>query len=158
MGYKRMDFEERMEIFRLCYKEGMKRSEIAKALGRNPSSISREMAKGTNDKGEYDPVFGDDKSISARESQVPKLKMSESAWKLVGKKLELHWSPERIERWLWKEYPMHSMSAKTIYDYIQLKKLALKNLRLNGKKRKSAGSEEKRGKIPNMTLMDERSV
>jgi IS30 family transposase len=159
MGYKRIDFAERMEIFRLCYKEGMKRSEIAEALCRSPSSIGNEIAKGINHKGEYDPVVANDKNISARKSQVPQLKMTEAAWKLTEKKLELHWSPEQIEKWLKKEYPIHSMSAKTIYDYIhvhmkgELKKLALKDLRLKGKKRKS---EEKRGKIPDMTLISER--
>jgi IS30 family transposase len=162
MGYKRIDMEERMEIFRLYYKEGMKRSEIALALKRNPSSIGKEIAKGTNNKGEYNPVLSNDKSILARKVQVPQLKMTEAAWKLVRKKLERHWSPEQIEKRLKKEYPMHGMSAKTIYNYIhihmkgELKKLALKDLRLKGKKRKNAESEEKRGKIPNMTLISER--
>jgi IS30 family transposase len=154
--------EERMEIFRLYYKEGMKRSQIAKTIGRSPSSINAEIAKGQNKKGEYDPVVAERESISARNSQVPQLKMTDRAWKLVEKKLKLHWSPEQIEQWLKQEYPMHSMSAKTIYDYIHLHmkgelwKLALKDLRLKGKKRKISGSVEKRGKIPNMTLISER--
>jgi IS30 family transposase len=162
MGYKRVDFEERMEIFRLYYKEGMKRSEIAKALKRNPSSIGREIAKGMNDAEEYDPLLSNNKSILARESQVPRLKMTEAAWELVKKKLELHWSPEQIERWLKKEYSIYSMTAKTIYNYIhlhmkgELKKLALTDLRLKGKKRKSSACVEKRGKIPDMTLISER--
>jgi IS30 family transposase len=115
-----------------------------------------------NDMGEYDFVRADKKSMSARRSQVRQLKMSGDAWKLVEKKLMLHWSPEQIEQWLKQEYPMHSMSAKTIYNYIhlhmkgELKKPALKDLRLKGRKRKSGKIEEKRGKIPNMTLISER--
>ena len=52
------------------------------------------------------------------------------------------------------------MSDKTIYNYVhfhirgELKKLALKDLRLKVKKRKSANKDEKRGKlkdIPSLT-------
>jgi IS30 family transposase len=38
----------------------------------------------------------------------------------------------------------------------ELKKLALKDLRLREKKRKAGNAEEKRGKMPEMTLIDSR--
>ncbi|GHV57606.1 hypothetical protein AGMMS49579_23720 [Spirochaetia bacterium] len=56
------------------------------------------------------------------------------------------------------DYPEHTMSGKTIYNYVQLhmkgelKKLALEDLRQRGKPRKSGNTAEKRGKIPEMTL------
>jgi IS30 family transposase len=54
------------------------------------------------------------------------------------------------------------MSGKTIYNYVffhmkgELKKLALKDLRLRGKERKEGKGGEKWGKIPEMTLIDSR--
>jgi IS30 family transposase len=55
------------------------------------------------------------------------------------------------------------MSAKTIYHYIHfdlkgaLKKIALEDLRQKGKKRrKNTGKGETRGKISEMTLIDQR--
>jgi len=53
------------------------------------------------------------------------------------------------------------VSGKTIYNYLhfhmkgELKKLALQKLRQKGKKRSTKGVE-KRGKLANITLIDER--
>jgi IS30 family transposase len=89
--------------------------------------------------------------------------MTDEIWEMVKPKLEKRWSPEQIEEWLKKEYPCYPMSAKTIYNYIhfhlkgELKKIALGDLRQKGKKRrKTAETAEKRGKISEMTLIDER--
>jgi IS30 family transposase len=52
--------------------------------------------------------------------------------------------------------------GKTIYNYVffhmkgELKKPALQDLRLRGKKRKGGKAAEKRGKLPEMTLIDTR--
>ena len=54
------------------------------------------------------------------------------------------------------------MSGKTIYNYVnfhmkgELKKVALKDFRQNGKKRKASNKQEKRGTLKNMALIDER--
>ena len=107
-------------------------------------------------------MYADAENAKARKRQCGSLKMTKQAWELAKPKLEKRWSPEQVAEWLKKEYPEHAMSAKTIRNYItyhikgELKRLAVEDLRQRGKKRKKAGSEEKRGKIPEMTLIDER--
>jgi IS30 family transposase len=49
-----MDLVERMGIFRLLYLEKQTKSRIAAMLGREPSTIGRELAKGM-DRGMYNP-------------------------------------------------------------------------------------------------------
>ena len=161
MGCKRMSLEERMDIFRLLYVERLKPAYIGKQLNRSPSSISREIARGI-DQGAYNPFIAEIRHLEARKTQRPPLKMTAKAWLLVKPKLELRWSPEQIARWLKSEYPEHTMSGKTIYNYVyvhlkgELKKVALEDLRRRGKARKKGGRVEKRGKIPAMTLIDQR--
>jgi IS30 family transposase len=81
---------------------------------------------------------------------------------VIKPKLESRWSPDQIAKWLKNHYPEHSVSGKTIYNYLnfhmrgELKKLTLKDLRQHGKKRKASNSDEKRGKLKDITLIDER--
>jgi IS30 family transposase len=156
-----MTLVERMDIFRLLYVERRKPSAIAAALNRRSSSITRELEKGM-DKGMYNPILAEARHLEARKNQRPRLKMTDEAWNKVRSQLEKRWSPEEAAKWLKKEYPCCAMSGKTIYNYVffhmkgELKKLALRDLRLRGKKRKAGKGAEKRGKIPEMTLIDTR--
>jgi len=162
MSYQRITLEEREEIFRLRYIERQTLGEIGEQLGKDKSSISRELKRGRKNR-IYNPLDGEAARMNGRKSQCPKLKMTDEAWSLVKPKLEKRWSPEEIEQWLSKEYPEHAMSGKTIYNYLrfhmkgELKKLALSELRQKGKKRRKSGeAAEKRGKITEMTLIDQR--
>ena len=161
MSYNRITFKERLEIFKLLYVERKKPSAIAKILNRSASTISREINKGT-ESGDYNPFEREFLHLKARRYQCPHLKIDKESWKYIKSKLELRWSPKEIAYWLKEEHPEHSMCGKTIYNFIhfhlrgELKKLAIKDLRRRGKKRKSSGIEEKRGKISGMTLIDER--
>jgi IS30 family transposase len=159
MSYKRMTLVERMDIFRLLYGEKQTKSKVAALLGRKPSTIGREIEKGM-DKGMYNPLMAEMEHLRARKQQSPKLKIDDEVWNLIKPQLEQRWSPEEIAKWLKADYPEHSMSGKTIYNYVQfhmkgeLKKLALEDLRQRGKPRKKGNAAEKRGKIPEMTLID----
>ena len=161
MGYQRMSFEERMSIFKMLYIQKKSTSETAVELQRAVSTVTREIKKGL-DSGAYNPFIAELEHLKSRRFQSPRLKVDAAVWKLIKPKLELRWSPDQIAKWLKSEYPYHAMSGKTIYNYIhfhmrgELKRLALKDLRQRGKKRKASHTEEKRGKIPNMTLIDER--
>jgi IS30 family transposase len=156
-----MTFTERMDIFRLLYLEKQTKPKIASLPGRKPSAISRELAKGM-DKGMYNPVMAETGHPRARKQQRPKLKIDDEARGLIKPQLELRWSPEEIAKRLKAGYPDHTMSGKTIYNYVrfhmkgELKKLALEDLRRRGKRRKKGDTAEKRGKIPAMTLIDTR--
>jgi transposase, IS30 family len=161
MSYQRMTFKERMDIFRMFHLQKLSKSEIAQKLGRAVSSISREIDHGA-DSGSYNPFIAEYSHLKQRRHQCPSLKVDSEAWRLIKPQLELRWSPDEIAKWLKNEYPEYSMSGKTIYNYIHfhmagsLKKLALSDLRQRGKKRKSTTSDDKRGKIQGMTLIDER--
>ena len=130
MSYRRITLEEREAIFYLRYVEHQTLREIGERLGKDKSSISREIRRGTKN-GMYNPLTGEKARQNGRKRQCPKLKMTGAAWRLVKPILEKRWSPEEIEQWLWEEYPEHLMSAKTIYNYPhfhlkgELKQLAL---------------------------------
>ena len=150
-----------MSIFQMLYTQEMKPTEIAGRLNRSVSTITRELKRGI-DEGNYNPILAEYAHLLQRRYQVPKLKVDNAVWKIIKPKLESRWSPEQIAQWLKSDYPEHTVSGKTIYNYVhfhmrgELKKLALKDLRQHGKKRKSAHSEQKRGKLKDITLIDER--
>ncbi|GMO42203.1 MAG: IS30-like element IS30 family transposase [Treponemataceae bacterium] len=161
MSYQRMTLVERMDIFRLMYVQRLKPSAIAAALNRAPSSITRELEKGM-DNGMYNPILAETRHLEERRNRRPGLKMTDEAWNIVKPQLEQRWSPEEVAQWLKKEYPEYAMCGKTIYNYVffhmkgELKKLALQDFRRRGKARKAGKKGEKRGKIPDMTLIDSR--
>jgi IS30 family transposase len=161
MSYQRMTFKERMDIFRMFHLQKLSKSKIAQKMGRAVSSISREIDRGA-DSGSYNPFIAEYSHLMQRRHQCPSLKVDSEAWRLIKPQLESRWSPDEIAKWLKTEYPEYDMSGKTIYNYIHfhmagsLKKLALKDLRQRGKKRKSSTNDDKRGKIQGMTLIDER--
>jgi len=119
-SYKRITFAERLDIFKFLYIEKLKPSQIAKLLNRKPSTIIREIAKGMDSNGVYSPSVAEMRHLKAMRNRRPRLKMTEEAWKQVKPKLELRWSPEQIAKWLKREHPEHSMSVKTIYNYLSL--------------------------------------
>jgi IS30 family transposase len=162
MSYSRMTFAERMDLFRLFHAGKLNQTQIARKLNRSVSGISRELSRGS-DSGAYNPFISEMLHLNARRHQCPQLKVPGKTWNLIKPKLELRRSPEEIARWLAAEYPEYTVSGKTIYNYVhfhmkgELKKLALSELRQRGKSRKKREQGDNRGKIPGMTLIDERS-
>jgi len=157
MSYRRMTFRERMSIFNMLYVQRQKPSKIASNLNRSVSTITREIERGL-DAGDYNPLISEYEYLKMRRHQSPKLKIDREAWRLIKPKLEYRWPPDEIAKCLKIEYPYHAMSGKTIYNYLhfhmrgELKKLALKNLRQHGRHRKVVNSDEKRGKLKDITL------
>lgn len=82
--------------------------------------------------------------------------------------LQKRWSPREVQKRLEKEYPLDMsmrISHEAIYRYLyvlprgELKKTLIKALRQEHayrRKRRKDGSEEKRGRIPNMISIEER--
>ena len=158
-----MTFNERMCIFNLLYIQKQNASGIAHNLNRSVSTITRELKRGL-DNGNYSPLLAEYEHLRMRKNQCPKLKIDTFTWNLIKPKLEIRWSPDEIAKWIKKEYPYKAMSGRTIYNYLhfhmrgELKKLALKDLRHHGKQRKAMNTNEKRGKLKDITLIDERPV
>jgi transposase, IS30 family len=162
--YRRISEIDREEIS-IYQNRGETQEAIAKRIGVSQSAICRELQKGA-DRGSYNPFLANRNSRIQAQNRRPELKINSPTWKIIENHLAIHWSPFQIADFL-HHYPKDDtvtpVSEKTIYNYIhfhmkgELQKLALKELRQKGKKR-AKKAEEKRGKLSNMTLIDERPV
>ena len=160
-GYKRTTVGNRERI--LVLKQlGYTQQEIAEDLGKDQSTISRELQKG-RDGTVYNPILAQRVTEERAKERIPELKIDTPTWRVINNHLGLRWSPRQVAEFLRGEGNDDTITPvieKTIYNYIELhmkgelKKLALQDLRQRGKARK--GTPERRGKLPNMTLIDER--
>lgn len=90
----RLDQEERYQIYAMK-RAGFSQKAIADELGRNSSTICRELKRNTGKKG-YRPKQAHEKAI-AREANKPKSrKVSAALLFKINEKLQLDWSPEPI--------------------------------------------------------------
>ncbi len=91
---------------------------IAAALGRAPSTISREIRRNDAPRG-YRASQADQAAWDrGHRSQVCKLVQNRALAHLVAHKLRLEWSPEQIAGWLKRAYPgdeAFQVSHETIY-------------------------------------------
>lgn len=161
-NYNRISSKIREEIMIYCA-NGDNQETIAKKTGYSQSAISRELKKG-EDRGAYNPFLAQRNTDNYAKSRSRALKINESTWQVIQNHLAIRWSPYQIADFLQKsanDATVVPVSEKTIYNYLhfhmkgELKKLALKELRQKGKKR-SPKNAEKRGKLANITLIDER--
>lgn len=140
---------------------------IAKALGRSTSTISRELARGTNKRGYYIASTADRAARErATRPKEAKLVVHEKLRTFVQDRLEQNHSPEQISRSLEREFPDDPemrVSHETIYLslYVQsrgaLKRELTQHLRTGRALRKGhRKAEERRGRIPNMINISER--
>ena len=162
--YRHITMEER-ELISKMHHEGKKQSEIAKLLGRDKGTISRELQR--NASTEYDcytPCQAQRRSDDRRKkaSRRPRLK-NETVRIYVREKLALGWSPELIAGRLPLEQPEQSISYEAIYQYIYHPKTEdgeelIASLRRAHKKRKqkSVVRKARKTKIPNRVPIDAR--
>jgi IS30 family transposase len=124
------------------------KSEIARLMGRDRSTIYREIERNTGGRG-YRPKQAQRKADERRlrcrrESKMndPKLKSS------VRRLLKKAWSPDQIARWLRRKFPRDPekhVSHQTIYTWIAQEAPELRaHLRRDGKRR---SGPEKRGQL-----------
>lgn len=147
--YRHFAQDERNELS-ILLKKGYSLRDIARALGRNPASVSREL-KRNNVKGRYDPQKAKDKARVRRlysKYQGMKIRKNPELEKYIHEKLPLGWSPEMIAGRLKteKEIPI---SHKTIYKYLYRNPVGwslCRYLKHRGKKRKKQ-KESKWGEI-----------
>jgi len=112
--------------------------ETARALGRAPSTVSREVRR-NGGYARYRAVEADKSAWDrGRRPKQCKLALNGRLARLVAAKLKMNWSPEQIAGWLKAEYPRderYHVSHETIYQslFIQargaLKKELLQHLR-----------------------------
>jgi IS30 family transposase len=168
MRYKHLNIIEREKIL-LNFAKGLSISEIAKIVGRNKSTISRELKR--NGK-EYSPSKAQNAYCKRRKKSCQMKKLADPKFFAIVKNLflNLHWSPEQIANRL-KLESEYCISYRTIYRAIysgmfdtaeqkrsQGNRGARRKLRHKGKPRRPKGYESNRGKIPITHELSERPV
>lgn len=142
MSYKHFSIEERC-CLRKYYVEGKSYREIAKLLGRNVSSVSREIMRNKtfmNAKPAYYPHTAQKKSKLRKSYCHRGMFWKKEVIEYINEKLLQTWSPEQIAR---TPCILKLPSFKTIYRWIYegyLVKGNVKVLRKKGKTRKRLGN------------------
>ena len=119
-NYQQLNLQERETIERLFRQKYSIRA-IAKILGRNPSTISRDLKR-------YSP-YRDSKNYSGkwcheisqienRRSRQRNAKKPKALLEFVHSKLEIGWTPEQISGYMSAFHPEWRISHEAIYQYI----------------------------------------
>lgn len=168
MDYNHFTKDERNELA-ILLKKGYFQKEIAETLGRNPSSISREIRRNSVN-GAYDAKKAHHKAkVKRSKSKYQCMKIVEYSELADYVKINLsenHWTPEEIagrwneEKHLDKNGSQVIISAPTIYKYLYSNRgqalcKYLCSKRYTQKKRKEVGKTKKQI-IPNRVSIEER--
>lgn len=167
---KRLAFEDRSAIEAgLAVRESQ--ASIARRIGFSPGTVSREIVRGRLESGRYSAKRG--QAVGVENAQRPKaVKLVENPRLRVRveEDLEKKYSPEQIAGRLRHDFPDEPemwVHHNTIYEalYIQsrgaLRADLAKNLRsgrIRRRPRRLDGTEERRGKIPDMLMISQRPV
>ena len=157
MGYKRVCVQERALIYR-WHKERLSKREIARRLGRNVSSISRELRRNRGCKG-YRPKQAHAKS-QIRSRRAGPRRFTKQVRAEAERLLREGWTPDIISQrarlegraWVCKE---------TIYKHVYADAKAGGTLwtrlpRAKRKRRRRCPRQDGRGRIPNQRMIDTR--
>jgi IS30 family transposase len=114
--YDQLSLEERCEVARL-YAEGRSRRQIAAALDRSASSISRELKRNRGEQIGYKPVHAQERA-KARRWKGSKLDRDAALRSEVLASLQRGWSPEQVCAVLERRHGKRVIGAETIYRFI----------------------------------------
>jgi len=153
--YSQLTYNQRYHIYTFL-KAGFCQSEIAEAIGVHKSTISRELKRNRGGRG-YRPKQAQRLAAGRQNKAISRIKPED--WKLVESLIGLDWSPEQISSCCKDNQIMH-ISHEWIYQYVYKDKREggslWKHLRCHKKRKKRYGSYDKRGQIPNRTMIDKR--
>jgi IS30 family transposase len=154
MTYNQLTQEKRYQIYALLRIEQSK-TKIAEVIGVHRSTISREIRRNHGQKG-YRPKQAQRYALARRKRT--KRRIGPEVWDLVENRLRQEWSPEQIAESMKKVG--QRISHERIYQHVYADKhnggRLWKHLRCQKRRRKRAGSYERRGKIPGRISIDER--
>ena len=162
--YKHLSQNEREQLAHMHW-EGKSLGEIAKALGRNKSTISRELVRNSAPEYKrYTPCRAHARSCERKTEANTHERMKNEFIRLyVRVGLSQGWSPEQISGRLRIDYPGQCINHEAIYQYIyhpeNPRRLEMINLlRRAHKKRRTRGigRKERKTKIPNRISIDAR--
>lgn len=119
MSYVHFTRTERIKLGELK-KKGKSIREIARELGRSPSSVSRELRRNRNKNGGYHYWRATILYTLRRRKCHPASRLAEGTEirSYVQDKLSLYWSPETIAACWNKEHPEDRLSHSTIYRWL----------------------------------------
>lgn len=158
MAHLQLTDRERYQIEALK-REGFSQTEIARSLGRSPSTISRELARNSDAKG-YRGSLAVKRTERRRRGAKKRIKLDSVMCSIIRSLLMDYLSPEQISGRLKLELGVE-VSHETIYRYIWEDKrkggVLYKQLRSQGKRYRKRGSKkDRRGQIVNAVSIDER--
>ncbi len=119
--YDQLDLDDRIEISRL-HAAGSSRREIGRLMGRNASTISRELRRNSLPRGEYKPASADRIALSRRR-RLSKIERLSRLRHHVCDHLAMGWSPEQIAGRLRLEGSEHEITHESIYRFIYRSKV-----------------------------------
>ena len=155
--YKQLTSEQRYTISVLLQK-GEKKSDIAKAIGVNPSTITRELRRNSGSRGKYVWETAQRNAVYHKHRQPGNRAVSKELRQEAEKLLrEEQWSPEQISGHL--KLQGKYISPETIYKMIRKDKRDGGDLYKNCRHRLKHRSRPVGGKrlnIPNRTSIDQR--
>ena len=116
--YTQVTLDEREKIFQFLKTE-ISLTKIAELLGRNKSTISREIARNKSEKLGYLPDRANNLAIGRKNRQISKIEKYPDLKKYIIDRLSLDkWSPESIAGRMKIEQYDIKISHETIYQYI----------------------------------------
>ena len=145
MNYHHLSIEERSCI-RKYYVDGLSYREIARLIGRNVSTVSREIRRNCThmyDIPTYYPHTAQKKYLLRRSYCHRGMFWDQEVIAYIEDKLRATWSPEQISS---APSELRLPSWRTIYRWIYEKYLVNGNLKVLRRKGKSRGRKETRGK------------
>jgi IS30 family transposase len=158
----RLTMSEREEIL-VGLSRGESMRSIARALGRAPSTVTREVKANGDEDYRVWPAHVRARDCAKRPKRGklsdPVLCAKVTTW------LEEFWSPQEIARRLKRDFPgdvTMNVSHETIYQSLfvqgrgELRRELARCLRSGRASRRGQGREEKRGKIPDMVMIADR--
>ena len=114
--YGQLDLDERIELSR-HNDAGTAPSEIARIMGRHPSTIGRELKRNNLPKGGYKPASAERIALSRRR-RSSRIERLSPLGDHVRDHLAMGWSPEQIAGRLRLEGSQHRVSHESIYRFI----------------------------------------
>jgi len=158
MGYTHLTKEERYQIYAMQKIQASIR-EMARVLGRAPSTVSRELRRNRGQRG-YRPGQANGTARQRAGESRARTRITEQNWADIGVLLRLDWSPEQISGRMRLENNI-SVSPEWVYQFVFADKAAggdlWTHLRCRHKRRKRYGSgRERRGRIPDRVGIEKR--
>ena len=160
MTYRQLTPGERY-ILAALRKQGFNQSQIARALDRHRSTISRELSRNSSRlRGHYRPSKAQERTNGRRSRSRRNLRFTARDFTRVDELLCQQWSPEQVAGYLGRVGQL-TISHETIYRHVWRDKAAggLLHTHLRGarkRRRKRYGSYDSRGKLAGKRHISER--